>query len=307
MQIHKNIIKIINRIILLSILPIIAITIYVRGQHYDPALLEFKSQTTKSKIDFFPKEINGYLLTSQSRNYTKDNLYEYVDGHAEYFIGSGFNGLTVVEYFKNKNTEPSISIDIYDMGKDIQAKGVVLGEAGKNLTNSKFGSIGFTVPNGITFALKEYYIKISAFDKGAPINELAGAICKSIGVDTSKGKEFDKFPDIGKAVGTQFIKENYRGLDFVHNVFERKYLIDGKKAAISYTTGSDALINDYIKFLDDNGIKHTLIKDGSITYQKVSDPYEGDWYLLTAKGAVFGIYGELDAGTIKRIIKLICS
>lgn len=321
--------KIINRIILLAILPTIAIIIYIHGQHYDPAMIDFQVSINAPALlpsaTLYPKEISGYHLASQPHNYTKDNLSDYVDGHAEYFIGSGFKGLTVIEYVRLQDNSqiksttdtsllkgsqtPSMILDIYDMGKDIQAKGVVLDEAGKNPTTTDFGSIGFAAPDGITFASGKFYIKITAFDKDAPIKELAKALSKSIGVPTKSGKadEFDRFPNIGKVVGTKFIKEDYRGLDFVHNVYERRYLIDGKKTAISYTIGGDNIIARYIKFLDDNGIKHISIKDGKITYQEIFDKYEGDWYLLSDNGAVFGIYGDIDGQLVKQIIKLICA
>src|SRR5271157_2779038 len=100
------------RLLLLGLLPCIAAVLYVRGQSYDPALIDFKTAAgpvipavsaprqpvEKALPAPILQEIAGFRLLGKEHRYTKDNLYEHVDGHAEYFIGAGFAGLTVTEY-----------------------------------------------------------------------------------------------------------------------------------------------------------------------------------------------------------------
>jgi hypothetical protein len=113
------------RVLLAGFLPAIAIFLYIEGQDYDPALIRFdqihsdKAQLTR----LLPEKIEGYSLLGNVRLYTRDNLYEYVNGHAEYFISAGFISLAVGEYNATtvSSTEPDVIIDIYDMGKSIQA------------------------------------------------------------------------------------------------------------------------------------------------------------------------------------------
>ena len=44
------------------------------------------------------QDIAGIRKLGKDYRYTKENLYEHVTSHAEYFISAGFQGLTVTEY-----------------------------------------------------------------------------------------------------------------------------------------------------------------------------------------------------------------
>src|SRR5271169_3820288 len=104
------------RLLLLGLLPLIAGILYFRGQKYDPALIDFKtaspqnvneplvSPQTMQEPRTLPvnqavvHDIAGFQNRGEPHHYTKENLYEHVDGHAEYFISAGFQGLTVTDY-----------------------------------------------------------------------------------------------------------------------------------------------------------------------------------------------------------------
>jgi len=132
------------RIILIGLLPAVALLIYFNGQSYDPALINFsKSQSVMDNMSgFFPDEIETLSRSGQIRTYTRENLYEYVNGHAEYFISSGFVKLSVGEYSMNSKDDPDVVIDIYDMGKSIQAFGILSDESGGNTTDIHSGLTG---------------------------------------------------------------------------------------------------------------------------------------------------------------------
>ena len=53
------------RVLLIGILPLVAVLLYLEGQRYDPALIQFKSlqSDTSTKAGFFPPEIDGFTLS----------------------------------------------------------------------------------------------------------------------------------------------------------------------------------------------------------------------------------------------------
>ncbi len=136
------------RLLLIALLPLISGVLYFRGQKYDPALIDFKttlrqdvpgSIIPRQAIQESPpiavaEDIAGFRKLGETRRYTKENLYEHVDGHAEYFISAGFQGLTVTDYIAvgSKATQAEIQAEVYDMGKSIQAFGVLVDESGEN-------------------------------------------------------------------------------------------------------------------------------------------------------------------------------
>ena len=81
---------------------------------------------------FLPDRISGLNRVGAVKSYTKENLYEVIDGHAEYYISAGFNRLFVGDYGKpgGDANSPALVINIYDMVKDIQAFGVLSDESG---------------------------------------------------------------------------------------------------------------------------------------------------------------------------------
>src|SRR5512136_2273231 len=112
------------RLLLIGLLPIIAGILYFRGQRYDPALIDFttvvRPQTLepvstrqpieKPQTPSTVQEVAGFRQFGETHRYTKENLYERVDGHAEYFISAGFQGLTVTEYNVTGSNSPEAAI-----------------------------------------------------------------------------------------------------------------------------------------------------------------------------------------------------
>ncbi len=292
----------INRFILLAFLPIIAFIVYREGQTYDPALLQFTSSdiSTGEEIAFFPRNIEGFSRSGQVRLYSKENLYEYVNGHAEYFLSAGFIRLAVGEYVKtgSEPAQPDAVVDIYDMGKDIQAFGVLADETGDALSSVQDGIMGARTPQGMSFASGRYYVKIAAYDETVPLDLFAVSINRSLGSSIEPLSAFSRLPAVGTVVATRFIKEDYRGLDFVHNVVEREYQIDGKTAQVFLFLGTasdvKALVASYLAFFRESDIGYSVMKHDSLNIYRVIDPYEGDWYLIPASGALFGIFGDVD-------------
>ncbi|MGD0282903.1 MAG: DUF6599 family protein [Dissulfurispiraceae bacterium] len=338
-----NSVPFIYRLILVGLLPFIAAVIYVRGQSYDPALIDFKtanggvpekslSVTTPQPMEKavsppaakdipVPKslrlsgvpEITGFLVLGEERHYTKENLYEHVDGHAEYFIGAGFAGLTVTEYVSagSKAAQAEIEVEVYDMGKGIQAFGVLTDESGENPQAVSVGAMGYKTSGGVNFIKGRYYVKISSFNPKAPILKFARGFSETIpsgppGQD-SFSKVFSQFPDLGKVEKTRFVKEGYRGLDFFRNVIEREYLTGGKKITVALMTGNSqemkSLKSSFMDYFRKSGIRYEKVEeDGSEVY-KVSDKYEGNWFLIPAGNTIFSVFGTDDEGILKHFAR----
>ncbi len=299
----------IYRFLLLALLPIIAITIYLKGQKYDRATIDFKSSQIGNVSSFFPLEIDGFSKSGQTRIYTKDNLYEYINGHAEYFIGAGFISLSVVEYVKSgaEPVQSDAAVEIYNMGKGIHAFGVLVDEAGENTTEVQIGMMGYKTSQGLNFFTGQYYIKIRSFKDAVPLDKLARMINKNLGVKSESFSLFSRFPDIGEVVTTRFIKDGYRGLAFLHDVIEREYLSNGESIQVFLVTGDeheiDKIATSFFDFFRQSEIKFIRIKKNGKIFYKVMDPYEGDWYLLPVRDALFGIYGAVNDTIVKYFFK----
>ena len=50
----------------------------------------------------------GFTMSEPAREFDADSLYEYINGHAEYYLGAGFEGLSVGEYGAGEDGQPKL-------------------------------------------------------------------------------------------------------------------------------------------------------------------------------------------------------
>ncbi|TAN39617.1 MAG: hypothetical protein EPN25_10795 [Nitrospirae bacterium] len=313
------------RLFLLGLLPLIALLLYIRGQSYDPALIDFRVapvQTSPAPVSapltlkgsgesgLVQKtgQIKGFSQLRQQR-FTKENLYEHVNGHAEYFISAGFMGLTVTDYVPegSKAGEPELSAEVYDMGRGIQAFGVLVDESGEKPAPVSIGSMGFKTSGGLNFIRGRYYVKVAALVPKAPVLVFARTLSETIPAEKDPFQIFSRLPDLGKVVTTRFIKEGYRGLDFVRNVVEREYVSGSSKINVALMTGSDQelrrLKSSFLDYFSKAGVRSERLDRSGIEAYKVMDKYEGNWFLIISPDAVFGVFGTDDDSVLKHFEK----
>ena len=298
------------RLILLALLPVVGVLIYMEGQKYDPALIDFQSAGYQADpmVSFFPDEMAGYVRRGPVRSYTKENLHEYVNGHAEYFISAGFRQLAAGEY-SERGTEasgPELVVDIYDMGKSIQALGIVADESGGRSETLGTGATGFRSGQGVSFVKGQYYVRMAAYSKKVPLEHVTGQIDSRIGADADPFPEFARLPALGEVVQTRFIREGYRGLDFVNNIIEREYRVEGKTLQVFIFPGSKdevrRLSEAFMNYFRQSKINYKKIQKKDQRIYEVHDPYEGDWILLPLDDSLSGIFGYYNDKIIDALI-----
>ena len=311
------------RILLIGLLPLIVGVLYFRGQKYDPALIDFKT-TTRQEVPGpaavpqvlkesqplpVAQDIAGFRKINEAHRYTKENLYEHVDGHAEYFISAGFQGLTITEYVSSGSSasEPEIQAEVFDMGKSIQAFGVLSDESGEHPTPVSVGTLGYRTSNGVNFIKGRYYVKVSAFSPKTKVIAFAERFANTLSAEKDSFQIFSKFPILGKIEATRFVKEGYRGLDFLHNVIEREYATANGKIKVALMAGSQdemqKLLSSFLDYFGKFNMRYEKIeRDGRELY-KILDKYEGNWFLIPSRDAIFCLFGTEDDNILNIVMK----
>ena len=311
------------RLLLIGLLPLIAGVIYFRGQKYDPALIDFNTAARQQVLGSAAspqaiqesqplpvvQDIAGFRKLGEAHRYTKENLYEHVDGHAEYFISAGFQGLTVTEYIAagSKATQAEIQAEVFDMGKSIQAFGVLADESGENPPPVSVGTMGYKTSSGVSYIKGRYYVKISALSPKTPVIKFAKGFADTLSTGQDSVQVFSKFPKLGKVENTRFAKEGYRGLDFLHNVIEREYSTASGKIKVALMAGSEhevrSLLSSFLEYFGKSGMRYEKTERGGEEVYKVMDKYEGNWFLIRSRDAVFGVFGTDDEEILKYFVK----
>jgi hypothetical protein len=69
-----------------------------------------------------PREIQGWKVHDEVKTYTRDTIFEYIDGAGEVYRMYGFRKLEVYRY--TKDNEPDIVLEVFDMSTSEDAFGV---------------------------------------------------------------------------------------------------------------------------------------------------------------------------------------
>lgn len=300
-----------RRILLLALLPVVALLIYVDGQRFDPALLHFSGDAQSGwQETLLPERVGAFVRSTPLRLFAKDNLYEYINGHAEYFLSAGFESLVVGEYLREGSPagQAELVADIYDMGQPLYAATILSDELGGAATPLSFGALGSRTGQGLSFVSGKYYVRIGVFRADTPAEEFAAAIHALIAPPpiTGAAEPEARLPDLPGAGPIHFVKEAYRGLDFANNIQERDYKVGETTVQVALATGSPAEVERlraaYLAFFAKSKVAVKPLTLRGLSLQQIVDPYEGDWYLLAQPTALFGIYGVQETTVLEELL-----
>ncbi|MEO5345458.1 MAG: hypothetical protein H7834_03650 [Magnetococcus sp. YQC-9] len=286
------------RFLLLVLLPIIAFLIYRDGQRYDPGLLDFKQAAARLSplLALFPDQAANLIRAGEFHRFQKENLHEYVNGHAEFYISAGFKELVTGEYANpGEAAKPRVVVDLFDMGKPLFAFGVLTGEGNNDGPDAGVGDMGFRDARGLRFIVGPYYIKMTAFDDAVPLEEFGKSLVKAAGKTPGVKMAGVRFPEFGTPGATRFIKEKYRGLDFFNLVIERSFVWEGKNVQAFLAGGSKEesreLESRLLQFLQQEEILVEAVEREGVTIRRVRDPYEGEWFFVNGGERLIGAFG----------------
>jgi len=301
-----------SKLLVFGLLPFAGIAVDLRGQDRNPALSSAAAPQSSAgdaaMESFLPVQISGLSRLASAKGYTKENLYELIDGHADYYISAGFNGLAMADYgMSGRGAKDSVlEIYIYDMAKPIQAFSVLNDEAGGKIHGTSTEVFRNENLQSVSFSSGRYYVRILAYDKDVPVDAVQKQIKLAIGIADEEFPEFARLPSLGEVIKTRFVRESYMGISGLNDVIERQYKTAGGNTTVSLCFGTQddikKITESLIKYLRDSKINYTETEIKGSTVYKVNDPYEGDWMLIPLGDSLFGLYGSFDDGIVGEIL-----
>ncbi|MBF0275566.1 MAG: hypothetical protein HQK84_10080 [Nitrospinae bacterium] len=270
-------------------LPLIALWVYFTGMNYTEEPLLLQSQGKQATLPL--PEIDGYTKPEKTQLFLKDNLYEHVNGHAEFFISNGFESLNVAEY-SEKTGKGEIVAEIFDMNNSLNAKSTILAEKGNAQFIEGIGEIAYGSQGFFLIQSGKYYIKLALFNiKEEKSLESAKVFSETFKSETVvKTKTF--LPELNKVPNSAgFVKEDYMGLPFMKNIETALYQVGENKVEAFYTSDASA---ELVQFFTDEGAEIITGNLGKLTTYMINDNYEGTINVLSDGKQAIGIKGSLE-------------
>jgi hypothetical protein len=122
-----------------------------------------QSRTSSVSTGPFPRtnEVSGWAMVGETRTFTADNLYEYIDGAADKFTQAGFEDAQTTDY-RFQNTVDATA-DVYTMKTPEGAGRVFEEESSPDSQALKLGDRAQISEGTLLFTYGRFYVKVVAF------------------------------------------------------------------------------------------------------------------------------------------------
>ena len=180
--------------------------------------------------------LKGWQGDGKVQAFNKDNLFEHIDGAAEFYLSYGFESLQVASW---KSNGSELTVEVYDHGDPLHAYGIYSIERSAKAETSPIGLEGYSDATTLNFVTGKFYVKINS----TQIEKVAGFSLKSFAAEFAKtlctNPEYPKviglFPKENLQPNTcQYIPTEFMGLGFLGSAVRAKYSLNGADVTTFY-------------------------------------------------------------------------
>jgi hypothetical protein len=219
-------------------------------------------------------EIPGWALATEPEQYLADNLWEYINGQADFFIDYGFVSVDTAEY-RNEQDSSSVVLEVYRMGRPQEAFGIFAAERTSEDRPLEIGGNAYLGANVLGFWQNEHYVKLISFDHDPSIDQqlisLAEKISARIPSQVGELETLLFFPAEGRVVASErFIPKNFLGQPYLSDAYRVDYTRDGEDVQLFIVdTGSPEEALSHFNRLEDF---YREMDRGRVTLDTANDP-----------------------------------
>ena len=202
------------------------------------------------------RELPGWSLATEPMHFEADNLWEYINGQADFFIDYGFVRVDTAEY-RNDQESSSVVLEVYRMGRPQEAFGIFAAERTRDDRPLEIGAGAYLGANVLGFWQAEQYVKLTSFDEGPAVEQLLIALAEEISSRLpSQGHELETlvlFPEEDRVEASErFIPKNFLGQPYLTNAYRVGYTFDSQQLQLFVVdTGSPEEAQSHFKRLED--------------------------------------------------------
>ncbi len=177
-------------------------------------------------------ELLGWTLVTESEHFEADNLWEYINGQADFFIDYGFVRVDTVEY-RNDKESSSVVLEVYRMGRPQEAFGIFAAERTPDDRSLEIGAQAYLSTNVLGFWQAEQYVKLMSFVEGPTVEQLLIGLAEEISSRIpSQRRNLETlllFPEEGRVKASErFIPKNFLGQPYLSDAYRVDYDHDGQ-------------------------------------------------------------------------------
>lgn len=252
------------------------------------------SKEEQSELESLLPEVSPWKISETPQRYLPETLFEYINGAAEIYLSYDFKELVVAQY-KMGGSEASLTLEIYDMGSDVNSFGIYSAERYPDSRFLPVGNQGYLEEGTLNFISGRFYTKLLCFECGDESEGILQQFSKKV-VDKVENKgslppALKLFPSEGLVKNSEkFVLRNFLGHGFLRNGYVASYKVNGKDFecfSIEGKTEDDA--ESMLKQLNVSFARNNqLVQEISLGYH-VNDRYLKHVYLARVGKYICGV------------------
>jgi len=207
--------------------------------------------------------VPGWKPEGKPYRYIPQNLFEYIDGAADFFIAYGFVGLTGATYVPVSGESDAVSIDIYDMGDKLNAFGVFQSRRDSEAPSLNIGAASIGTDDYVAFIKDRFYVEIQGYITAKKekdiLKNMASRVAEHLPGNMSLPGELSYLPEKEKIPGSErYIRGGILGHAFLDVGIVGDYQINEEKVSVFIAFLSSP--EDAVKAVEQH--RHFLQKSG---------------------------------------------
>ncbi len=239
--------------------------------------------------------IEDWKPIDERQTYNRENLWEYIDGAADLFLSYGFEQLISQELEQDSII---VVLDVYDMGKPLNAFGIYSAERPSNAGRRSAGTEAVIIPPYQALMVKgQYYVKVNV-SRGNLETEAAYALLQEIAQilpgTNNYPREFTILPEKNRQpYSYSYTKENFSGLSELNSCISAEYQSEDYGSYTCFAVvGLEQEETQSIWTTITSKWKKDTVAKAEVYYRKI--PYKGYVGVIKKNGTILGITGIKD-------------
>ncbi len=259
--------------VIMGTLAVIAIGIFVRQSHYDPALfvprvLEAQAPGEGVPASLASSDFSGFVpeqlsALSPLEAFGPETLSDKIDGKAELYLAAGFLGLRCQRFGEPLDPQSWMEVFVYDMGTLYQAFAAYGSQKREEATPLDLTPFSYKTRNALFWVHGKYYVEIIASAASKAMMESMLAFGRKFVSKTSVEEhgldELALFPGDHLEQGSiALLISNAFGFSGLKNCFTARYHVEGGEL-LAFLSKKEApeeaerVVKAYHAFLLENG------------------------------------------------------
>lgn len=214
----------------------VSLVVHTRMDGFEPLfeIDEALLQRTASGKTLEPLTLPRFELANWSpargvRVFSRDTLYEKINGRADLYLQYKFEQLTFATYLRDNDPDLNIEVWAYDMGAAENARGIFQAEQSEQPDPVDVGQGGYRSGDSIFFWKGSLYVNVMTLDDslGEACLNLANKIAEGIQADASSDWFTIALPETNLVADSRgYEAEDAFSLGFLSNVYTASYPVE---------------------------------------------------------------------------------